>query len=371
MFERFAKWVVGLQLKYPKRILIVFLILNLLFIPGILNIINNIEPSLEKVLPQDIEEIKTMNQMRSDFGADMVLLVMYADGTMVDVRDPEYLRYVNIISSKIQTRDHVVMIQSVVDVFDEVTGIPNTIVESKDVFENNLNSKNFVSHDKSFTVMKIQTNVGSSAKTIDKLITEIENDIESSEMYNPGVKTKITGFAAIDRAIFQIILTDFGLITFVAMFAIMVIVFLTFKSLAKGMLPMIIVMNSLIWTMGIVGYLGLTITVISMVAAAMIMGLGIDFGIHQIHTYFDERKKHSPEKSLELTLVELMRAMIAASMTTISGFLALLFGVLTAMKVLGIILSVGIFTTLIGAIFLLPVVVYLYDRDNGNNIIKQ
>jgi len=38
---------------------------------------------------------------------------------------------------------------------------------------------------------------------------------------------------------------------------------------------------------------------------------------------------------------ELLRAMIAASLTTMAGFLALLFGVLPAMKVLGIILSIG------------------------------
>ena len=59
---------------------------------------------------------------------------------------------------------------------------------------------------------------------------------------------------------------------------------------------------------------------------------------------------------------ELLRAMLGASLTTMAGFLALLFGVLPAMKTLGIILAIGIFTTLIGAIFLLPVVIYLYDR---------
>ena len=53
--------------------------------------------------------------------------------------------------------------------------------------------------------------------------------------------------------------------------------------------------------------------------------------------------------------------MIGASLTTMAGFLALLFGVLPAMKTLGIILAIGIFTTLIGAIFLLPVIIYLYD----------
>jgi hypothetical protein len=99
-----------------------------------------------------------------------------------------------------------------------------------------------------------------------------------------------------------------------------------------------------------------------MVAAAMIMGLGIDFGIHMVHTYFENRKKHNSEEALEETMTELLRAMLGASLTTTAGFLALLFGVLPAMKTLAVILAMGILNTLLGAIFLLPVIVYLYDK---------
>jgi len=65
---------------------------------------------------------------------------------------------------------------------------------------------------------------------------------------------------------------------------------------------------------------------------------------------------------------ELLRAMVGASLTTIAGFLALLFGVLPAMKNLGIILALGILTTLVSAIFMLPVLVYLYDTRRKNTL---
>ena len=70
--------------------------------------------------------------------------------------------------------------------------------------------------------------------------------------------------------------------------------------------------------------------------------------------------------------MELLRAMLGASLTTSAGFLALLFGVLPAMKNLGIILALGIIFTLIGAVFLLPVVIYLSDnkKDTIKNTIK-
>ena len=72
MLEEFAEKIVKLQVKYPQAVLLVILSITLLLIPGILKV--KIEPSLEKVLPEDLPVIKTMNDMRTQFGADMVYL---------------------------------------------------------------------------------------------------------------------------------------------------------------------------------------------------------------------------------------------------------------------------------------------------------
>lgn len=365
--EEIAKRIVKLQLKYPKRILWIFVAINLMLLPGIFNLINNLEPSLERVLPQDVTEIQTMNLMRSEFGADMVYLIVYANSPVYDVRSPEYVEYLNLISQRFETHSLILESRGIHTLVKDVNS--NRIPESKREVENLLNihplTSEFVAPDYSFSIVSIRTDSGSNAKLIDEVISSIENDISDLEEFNPGTTYQVTGFGAIDRATFSVILTDFAKITLVSMAAIAVVVLLTFKSLVRGMMPMLIVMNALVWTMGIVGYFGLTLTVVSMVAAAMIMGLGIDFGIHQVHSYFELRKSRNPKESLSELMQELLRAMLGASLTTMAGFLALLFGVLPAMKTLGIILALGIFTTLIGAVFLLPVVIYLYDSKKS------
>lgn len=363
MFEFIAGKIVSFQVKFPKRFLLVFLLLNVLFIPGIFKLTNNVEPSLEKVLPQDVPEIQTMNYMRSEFGADMIYLVVYTKDGLVDVRDPEYLRYVDILSNKILTRENVVGITSISSLAKSMNGgqIPASLESSRELFSMSPQTLSFADSSYSFSVVKIQTTVGASAQIVDKLIVGINDEISFSDEFNPGTYTQVTGFPAIDRATFNVIMSDFAFITIVSMIGVGIVVFFTFKSFVRGMLPMVVVINSLIWTMGMVGYLGLTITVVSMVAAAMIMGLGIDFGIHEVHSYFEARKRMSAKKALDKVLKELLRAMVGASLTTIAGFLALLFGVLPAMKVLGVILALGILNTLIGAIFLLPVLIYIYD----------
>ncbi len=361
--ESIATKISDFQTKYPKKVLWIFIFLNLLFIPGIFNLVSNVEPSLEKVLPLDIEEIQTMNLMRSQFGADMFYLIIKTN-SIDDVRSQDYIFYVNKLSQKIETNSIVIGTQGIDDLILNYNNniIPKDNQQIKDILDLSMYSSEFISPRYDFTLLKVQTITGSSAELIAQTIDSIEEDILYLEEENPGVEVIITGPGAIDRATFNIILSDFLVITFVSMGAIMLIVLFTFKSLSKGMLPMVIVMNALIWTMGIVGYLSLTLTVVSMVSAAMIMGLGIDFGIHQVHSYFENRKKHSSKISTKKTLEELLRAMLGASFTTMAGFLALLFGVLPAMKTLGIILAIGIFTTLIGAIFLLPTILYLYGK---------
>ncbi|MFP4402631.1 MAG: MMPL family transporter [Candidatus Nanoarchaeia archaeon] len=369
MIEKIARRVAQFQVKKPYYFIAIFALITLLMIPGIFQIVNNVEPSLEKVLPQNIDEIQTMNYIRGEYGVDMIYVLVHTQDGAQDVRDPTYINYIHELTQKFETREYVVNVNSLSTQLlshKDIESIPNTQLEIEEAFKEIESHKDYTNYAYSFSIIELQTTVGSSSSAITQLINGINEDIELSERSNPGTTSQVTGFSAIDYATFSVIMSDFLLITFVSMGVVGIIVWLTFQSLTRGMLPMIIVMNALVWTMGIVGYLGWTITVVSMVAAAMIMGLGIDFGIHQVHTYFKKREEEFKEAKIAIVEVveELYRAMLGASLTTISGFLALLFGVLPAMKTLGGILAIGIFTTLIGAMFLLPVVIYLYDRNN-------
>lgn len=360
MIEKLSRTIVKAQIEKPFVFLGVFALITLLLLPGIFNLVGNFEPSLEKILPQDIEEVKTMNDMRTQFGADMAYLLVYVDGMVVDVRDPVFLNYMDVIEQKIKTYDVILQTQSLAD---EVKLLNNGVIPTSiDVVKSLNTSQRLVNQDYSLAIIQIKSDTGASASRIKYLVEALENDIESLDSLNPGARIELTGFNVIDRATFEVIMSDFGFITVVSMISVMIVVFITFGSLVRGMFPMAAVMTALLWTMGIAGYLNLTLTVVSMVASAMIMGLGIDFGIHVVHTYFKKRKEMSSEVALEDTMSELLRAMIGASLTTTAGFLALLFGVLPAMKTLAIILAIGILNTLLGSVFLLPVIIYLYDR---------
>lgn len=366
--EKYAERIVEKQVSSPLIFLMIFGIMTVVFVPGLFNLVGNVEPSLEKVLPQDIPEVQTMNDMRGTFGADMMYLLVYARSPVYDVREPEFLRYIDTLSEKLSSHESILEVRNLARIVKEGNDgiIPDSLIDVKEILRLNPTTTQFANHDYSLSIIQLKTDTGSSAQLIKEVVDDIKIDIRSVEAFNPGAEIKITGFNAIDKATFEVIISDFTFITIVSMILVSLVVFMTFRSFVKGMLPMLVVMNAITWTMGIAGYLGLTITVVSMVAVAMIMGLGIDFGIHVVHNYFGLReKKLTKKEALTETMRELLRAMVGASTTTMAGFLALLFGILPAMKTLGIILAIGILNTLIGAVFLLPVVVYLYDKNKN------
>ena len=93
MIEDIAEKIVEQQVKRPYMFIGIFIILALIIAPGIFNLVNNVEPSLEKVLPSDIQEVKTMNNMRTQFGADMMYLIVYPENPITDIREPEFIKY--------------------------------------------------------------------------------------------------------------------------------------------------------------------------------------------------------------------------------------------------------------------------------------
>lgn len=364
--EKFGKKLGELEVKYPKRFIWLMIIITLIMLPGLFQM--KIEPSLEKVLPQDLQVLKDMNYMRDQFGADMVYMFFdIKNTTYVDVLEPKILKQVDATEQMILKDQNVLSVNSVVQMIKDYNNgfIPEDYNKVKQIYEYAKRigdpRVDLISFDRSILISEVKTNTGSSASDEKQVINDIKNDMNMMNLL--GLNEGLTGYNALDKATFEVILSDFSYTTFLSFIFIAIVVYLTFKSLTKGMIPMVIVMLSLIWTNGTVGYLGIAMTVASMGAAAMVMGLGIDFGIHLI-SIFDEFRAagKSIKESIILTLEKDIRAIVGTSITTIAGFMSLWFSSLPAMADLGTILLIGIFYSMVAALIGMMPLVYFYEK---------
>ena len=345
IIEELASRLVEVQVERPKAVLLILAILTAFVLPGALNL--EVKPSTEAILPEDDSTVESLDTLRAKFSGDTSYIVFESDQ---DVRNSQLLEEMQRIGNRVEKAENVRSVQSPASMLERRYG---EIPDERDRLEN-FDYGSMVSENYRTGLMAVRADTQANSDEIQKLYDDIHTAVsaETTEDYY------LTGYNMIDLATFQVIISDFMMITGVSFGAVLLVLYGVFRDLKRMMYPIVPVMFGLIWMLGLGGYLGADLTIISMVSAAMIMGLGIDFGIHVTKKYFNTVRG---SEGLSETMVELSRGLLGGSMTTGVGFLALLAANLTGMHALGIFLFTGIVSAYIGAVFLLPTLIIMID----------
>jgi len=345
IIEELASKLVDYQIENPYRVLVIIGILTLMVLPGALNL--EVKPSTEAILPADDPTVESLDTLRAKFSGDTTYIVFEANN---DVRNTELLEDIHRIENRIQTAENVYSTESPASIAVKRYGY----IPDEERLEE-LNYQSMVSDSYRTAVVAVRSDTQASSEEIRKLYDDIHLAVQSE---SPPANYYLTGYNMIDLATFQVIISDFTMITGVSFGAVLLVLYGVFRDFKRMMFPIVPVMFGLVWMLGLGGYFGADLTIISMVSAAMIMGLGIDFGIHVTKKYFNTKRG---AEGISETMVELSRGLLGGSTTTGVGFLALLAANLTGMHSLGIFLFTGIVSAYIGSVFLLPTLIILSD----------
>ena len=106
--------------------------------------------------------------------------------------------------------------------------------------------------------------------------------------------------------------------------------------------------------------LSLTMNFFNIFVTTMIIGIGVDYGIHMMHRYREAREASIEE--LETGLVETGKAVVLAALSTTVGFGALSLSSYPGLRSMGIVAILGAISTATVAITLLPAYLSLRIR---------
>ena len=349
IIEELASRLVEYQVEKPKRVLIIMGVLTAFVLPGALNL--EVKPSTEAILPEEDPTVESLDTLRAKFSGDTTYIVFESDQ---DVRNAELLQDMRRIENRILRAENVHSTQSPASMLERSYG---RIPEDRNMLEG-FEYGGMVSDNYRTGLVAVRTDTQANSDEIRKLNEDIHTAVQAETTQD----YYLTGYNMIDLATFQVIISDFTMITGVSFGAVLLVLYGVFRDLKRMLFPIVPVMFGLIWMLGLGGYLGANLTIISMVSAAMIMGLGIDFGIHVTRKYFNTKRG---SEGLSETMTELSRGLLGGSMTTGVGFLALLAANLKGMHALGIFLFTGIVSAYIGAVFLLPTLIILVDGEES------
>ncbi|MDD5763651.1 MAG: efflux RND transporter permease subunit, partial [Candidatus Bipolaricaulis anaerobius] len=146
----------------------------------------------------------------------------------------------------------------------------------------------------------------------------------------------------------------------VAVVMIVVVLYLSFRSLRGVVIPLVVVCLGVIWTVGAMAIAGVPFTVISIIIPVILLAMGTADGIHIVNRYYEVAARGLPKREVVLaTMSEMTSPVVMTSLTTIAGFLSLLATFLVPQRQFGVFTAVGMAAELILSLTLIPAILAL------------
>ena len=325
-------------------------------------------------LPEDVEVVSTYeliaDQFAGSFSSSTIAVQTeprYAKSDEIrDVRDPEVLRYVDLLAERAKLVYGVVSAESAADVIKGVNGgrIPSSLRSVKSLLEHNEQAeqliRHYISDDYSMTVVRLNLQEDVDAHEA------VEELRELIKMDKPeGVSVEITGGPVIDVTTEELAEETMGMTSSISFALIIVILIIIFASLKHGLIPLLTIVFGLIWANGTLVLAGFNITPQTSGVMAMIMGIGIDFGIQVTKRFRFELRTQKREDAMVDTLKNVFYPMTITTLAAMTGFLCLGLGKLPVMKDMGTMMAVGVVFCAIAALTVVPAVLVLLERRKG------
>jgi hypothetical protein len=183
------------------------------------------------------------------------------------------------------------------------------------------------------------------------------------------LSTAITGGLSIKLDTAELMHKDNKTLIPAAIALMIAVLFLTFRKFSDALLPLALIGMSATWVLGLMGYLGIKFTMVHVAVVPLILGISIDYGIHMLHRYREERARGLNAEGAALTSLQTVGAAISlTAVTTIIGFSSFLISDVPPIRTFGGSIAAGAFFTFILSTTFLPTVLILRDRRKATKI---
>jgi len=222
--------------------------------------------------------------------------------------------------------------------------------------------KPYISEDHTMLFMVAQPRFASQRGVeYSRLITNfVETSIEESGAQSLGIRVRQTGTYSFNTATTAAVNKDMLRTTIISSIGVFVIFILAFGSFFYSVIAVIPLLVSVILTMAWAKFAVNGFNLVTTFLPALVLGLGIDYAIHIISRYAEERSNgRSLNRALHTSILTKGKASLFAAVTTSLVFVGLLTAKSRALYEMGAITSVGVMVAFLATIFLVPALITL------------
>ena len=351
---------------YPKQIFWGWIVIAAVSVFGITLIERNVDVRnyFKKENPTRIAE----DIMTRKFGGTKPVFVHFTG----DILSPELLNTMIRMEDYLKKSPDVVATQSIAGLIADINGAfgdSRKIPEEKEKVE-----QLWFLLDGNENVKKLVNPELTEAIIISKFISP-ENEIKKefaeymqkfiSENKNDAFTIQVTGMPFIESKLDKSLLNSQIGSLIIAIIFVIFIVGLMLRSLISGIFAAVPIVASIAVLFGFMGFSGIPLNIATVLVASIAVGIGIDYSIHVI-THFNNavRKGADIREALNETIGISGKAIVINVFSVSAGFLVLLFSEMVPLEYFGMLISLSMFSSGLGALTLLPAILIISHRNN-------
>ncbi len=378
-YQKFLERLARMQVKNPILTLLIIAAVTIVIMGGVSKV--RTVASMEQMMPKNIDEITAFNSLRdNNMGQDMIAVVVsidrespYIDG-IVDIRDKRVTEYIEQLKKNLVSEPDIREAYAVSDVINyalkqqgvKVDSLTELDVATYDALITNpqLQSRvsNFINDDSTISIIIATTDVSADDHRMNLLAERVISYVEHGGE-PAGIKVQVTGTPLVQQKLGKLIAKDRKSTQWISTALVFIITMILFGTFTSALVPIVIVTVSVNWLYGIMGYANIPISTLAGGVAAMVIGIGIDYAIHLMNTFKNQRQKgRSIEDSLVKAVVNTGTALTGAAIATTVAFLAFLFGNMPEMNRFGLLMAIGVSSAFILSIVGLPALLVIEER---------
>ena len=378
--------------KHPKLVVLIIGIVTLFFAWQLIDV--SLDNDVISFIPDDHPEVIKYYDNEEQFGGDRVFAIAIESisGTIFKAN---FIELIANLTENFKTIGHDLEVSSfantsyiegtsdglvVKPMLDDYNGTADDILKLKErllsweLYEGSLYSSDF-----SAAQILVKLNTVPTETERNNIYNHIQNTL--TEIDGPSINWYITGLPAVTYLISNNMEAD--LINLIPLVLLVVIstLYLSFRRLGGVILPLLTIIVSIVWTIGLMSMLGISLSMLDTIIPVLLVAVGSAYGIHIISHYYDEirirnfKLTESEHNDLVLATVKRIgKPVFLAGLTTIIGFGSLISSNVIPMRTFGTFTAIGVGIALIVSITLIPALLLLRHSSlkfAGENVFGQ
>lgn len=348
--------------KAPWIIIISVVLITLFF--GSQAVQVEVETDMKEMFPEGHSALEIFEQVSDDYGGAEYIIVIFRDSNILT---QESLQNIDLFTGQMEDIEGTSNVRSItnveevrgrdftVDVAEYMDQIPQTEAElealRKDLINRDRYLGSLVGEELETASVIVQLEPDADQQ---KVVRDIEQLVEQG---NFEEEIYLSGSPVMSQILGDIIFADIITLLPLVSFMVLLILFLSFRSIRGTLLPLVIVLFSVIWTIGLMSLMGYSLTQLSSVLPVLLVSVGSAYAIHFLARYYEDLMEGASEKqAISSSIIYVGAAIAMAGITTIIGFSSLGLSELTLIQEFGLFTAFGVFSALLLSTTFLPAV---------------